>query len=497
MQKTIFTENFLLQNKTAVQLYHEYAADLPIIDYHNHLSPQAIADDKVFENVTQVWLGGDHYKWRAMRAMGVIEKYITGTASDAKKFETWARCVPNTVRNPLFHWSHLELKNHFGIDTYLNGNNAKEVFEQCNAVIKEKKISPKSVFKQFKVEMCGTTDDPTDSLIHHKQLSGISHQMSDGSNQVGQDSNELEHTNSKFKIQNSKFKILPSFRPDKGFNIDNKPAFFNFIDALETASGQTISSFDDLITAFEKRVDYFHANGCRVSDHGLNTMPTKFEMNTALNNEFSDFLKTGRKDAIFSDKDAFVGTLLQALCKIYHARGWVQQFHLGALRNNNTRFSALLGADVGTDSVGDWSQAVHLSRFLDALDVSNQLAKTVLYNLNPADNELMATMAGNFNDGSISGKMQFGSAWWFLDQKDGMEKQLNALSNMGIISTFIGMTTDSRSFLSFPRHEYFRRTLCNLFATEMENGLLPNDAQWMGEIIKNICYYNAKKYFDL
>ena len=490
MQKTIFNENFLLQNNTAVHLYHQYAADLPIIDYHNHLSPQAIADDKVFENVTQVWLGGDHYKWRAMRAMGVSEKYITGTASDAEKFETWARCVPNTVRNPLFHWSHMELKTFFGIDTYLNGENAKEIFDQCNAIIREKKISPQSVFKQFKVEMCGTTDDPTDNLEYHKQLSAISYQLS--TNNFEQEITQ----NSKLKAQSS-FKVLPSFRPDKGFNIDNKPAFLKFIDALETTSGQAISSFNDLVTAFEKRVDYFHNNGCRVSDHGLNTMPTKFEMSTALRNEFSDFLKTEGKDAIFSDKDAFVGTLLQALCKMYHARGWVQQFHLGAIRNNNTRFSSLLGADIGTDSVGDWSQTANLSRFLDALDVNNQLAKTILYNLNPADNELMATMAGNFNDGSIYAKMQFGSAWWFLDQKDGMEKQLNALSNMGIISTFIGMTTDSRSFLSFPRHEYFRRTLCNLFATDMENGLLPDDAQWMGEIIKNICYHNAKKYFTL
>ena len=480
-QQTIFNEDFLLQNKTAVQLYHQYAADLPIIDYHNHLSPQAIADDKVFENITQVWLGGDHYKWRAMRALGVDEKFISGNTSDKEKFLAWATCVPNTVRNPLFHWSHLELKKIFGVEEYLNEHNATEIFERCNSILKEKKVSPQFIFNYFKVEMCGTTDDPCDNLEFHRTI---------------RTTNKKDITNSGIYAGVSP-QIFPSFRPDKAFNIENKIAFFQFIDALEIASNQKITSFETLLSAFEKRIDFFHQNGCRVSDHGLTTMPTKFEMNTALRNNFSTFLIDRHHSKSFPDADAFVGTLLQALCKMYHARDWVQQFHLGAIRNNNTRLTTRMGSDVGVDSVGDWSQAVNLSRFLDALDVNDELAKTILYNLNPADNELMATMAANFNDGTRAGKIQYGAAWWFLDQKDGIEKQLNDLSNMGIVSTFVGMTTDSRSFLSYPRHEYFRRILCNLFATDMENGLLPNDEKWMGEIIRNISYFNAKKYFAL
>ena len=480
-QQTIFNEDFLLQNKTAVQLYHQYAADLPIIDYHNHLSPQAIADDKVFENITQVWLGGDHYKWRAMRALGVDEKFISGNTSDKEKFLAWATCVPNTVRNPLFHWSHLELKKIFGVEEYLNEHNATEIFERCNSILKEKKVSPQFIFNYFKVEMCGTTDDPCDNLEFHRTI---------------RTTNKKDITNSGIYAGVSP-QIFPSFRPDKAFNIENKIAFFQFIDALEIASNQKITSFETLLSAFEKRIDFFHENGCRVSDHGLTTMPIKFEMNTALRNNFSTFLIDRHHSKSFPDADAFVGTLLQALCKMYHARDWVQQFHLGAIRNNNTRLTTRMGSDVGVDSVGDWSQAVNLSRFLDALDVNDELAKTILYNLNPADNELMATMAANFNDGTRAGKIQYGAAWWFLDQKDGIEKQLNDLSNMGIVSTFVGMTTDSRSFLSYPRHEYFRRILCNLFATDMENGLLPNDEKWMGEIIRNISYFNAKKYFAL
>ena len=480
-QQTIFNEDFLLQNKTAVQLYHQYAADLPIIDYHNHLSPQAIADDKVFENITQVWLGGDHYKWRAMRALGVDEKFISGNTSDKEKFLAWATCVPNTVRNPLFHWSHLELKKIFGVEEYLNEHNATEIFERCNSILKEKKVSPQFIFNYFKVEMCGTTDDPCDNLEFHRTI---------------RTTNKKDITNSGIYAGVSP-QIFPSFRPDKAFNIENKIAFFQFIDALEIASNQKITSFETLLSAFEKRIDFFHQNGCRVSDHGLTTMPTKFEMNTALRNNFSTFLIDRHHSKSFPDADAFVGTLLQALCKMYHARDWVQQFHLGAIRNNNTRLTTRMGSDVGVDSVGDWSQAVNLSRFLDALDVNDELAKTILYNLNPADNELMATMAANFNDGTRAGKIQYGAAWWFLDQKDGIEKQLNDLSNMGVVSTFVGMTTDSRSFLSYPRHEYFRRILCNLFATDMENGLLPNDEKWMGEIIRNISYFNAKKYFAL
>ncbi len=465
---TIITPDFLLSNKQAKNLYHNYAAKLPIIDYHNHLSPKEIAENKKFENLTDIWLKGDHYKWRAMRALGVNEKFITGSSTDEEKFTAWANVFPQTVRNPLFHWSQMELKNYFGIDEYLNDKSAKAIYKTASGMLQKNTHCTQSLLNKYKVELVGTTDDPCDDLTFHKKISE----------------------------SNFNAKVLPTFRPDKIFNIADRNQFINYIRLLEKASGIKILNISDLLAALEKKINYFHKHGCRIADHGLATMPSQITFTSALEKEFSQFVQ-GKNKNTFSNPDRFVGAILFSLCKMYHKKGWVQQFHLGPIRNNNTRIMGLVGVDAGTDSIGDYPQAVHLSQFLNALDQRDQLAKTILYNINPADNEVFATMCGNFNDGSLKGKVQFGSGWWFLDQKHGMESQLNALSNMGLISTFIGMTTDSRSFLSYSRHEYFRRILCNLLGVDMENGLIPNDEKWIGEIVQNISYYNAKSYFNI
>ena len=465
---TIITPDFLLSNKQAKNLYHHYAAHLPIIDYHNHLSPKEIAENKKFENLTDIWLKGDHYKWRAMRALGVNEKFITGSSTDEEKFTAWANVFPQTVRNPLFHWSQMELKNYFGIDEYLNDKSAKAIYKTASGMLQKNTHCTQSLLNKYKVELVGTTDDPCDDLTFHKKISE----------------------------SNFNAKVLPTFRPDKIFNIADRNQFINYIRLLEKASGIKILNISDLLAALEKKINYFHKHGCRIADHGLATMPSQITFTSALEKEFSQFVQ-GKNKNTFSNPDRFVGAILFSLCKMYHKKGWVQQFHLGPIRNNNTRIMGLVGVDAGTDSIGDYPQAVHLSQFLNALDQRDQLAKTILYNINPADNEVFATMCGNFNDGSLKGKVQFGSGWWFLDQKHGMESQLNALSNMGLISTFIGMTTDSRSFLSYSRHEYFRRILCNLLGVDMENGLIPNDEKWIGEIVQNISYYNAKSYFNI
>jgi glucuronate isomerase len=463
---TIITPDFLLSNKQAKNLYHNYVAKLPIIDYHNHLSPKEIAENKQFSNLTEIWLKGDHYKWRAMRTLGVNEKYITGTASDEEKFTAWARVFPHTVRNPLFHWSQMELKNSFGVNEYLNEKSAKNIYKTTSALLQKSSHCTQSLLNNYKVELVGTTDDPCDDLSFHKQI----------------------------KDSNCKAQVLPTFRPDKVFNIGDRANFLKYIGELEKASGIKIYNISDLLAALEKRVNYFHKHGCRISDHGLISMPAQVSFTSALEKEFAQFVQGKNKNA-FSNPDRFAGSILFSLCKMYHKKGWVQQFHLGPIRNNNTRIMGLVGVDAGTDSIGDYSQAVNLSQFLNALDQRDQLAKTILYNINPADNEMFATMCGNFNDGSMVGKVQFGSGWWFLDQKQGMENQLNALSNMGVLSTFIGMTTDSRSFLSYARHEYFRRVLCNLLGSDMENGIIPNDEKWIGQIVQNIAYHNAKNYF--
>lgn len=465
--KTIFTDQFLLESKTATKLYHDHVAQLPIIDYHNHLPPQEIASNKIFKNITEIWLKGDHYKWRAMRALGIDEKFISGNASDEQKFAAWAKCLPQTIRNPLFHWSHLELKKPFGINEYLNENNAAAIYKKCNTQLQKAAYSTQGLLLNYKVELVGTTDDPCDDLQHHKKIA------KDG-----------------FKV-----KVLPTFRPDKFFNIGDKISFIQYLQQLEKVTGIKINSLDSLIMAIENRVDYFHQHGCRVSDHGFNKMPSQLLMTTAMEKEFKLFIQSKNK-APFSAPENFFGHLLLVVAKMYHKRGWVQQYHLGPIRNNNAKMLKLVGADAGTDSIGDYMHAEAISKFMNTLDQSNELAKTILYNNNPADNEVFASMCANFSDGKIKGKIQFGSGWWHLDQKEGMEKQMNALSNIGMISNFIGMTTDSRSFLSYSRHEYFRRIICNLFANDMERGLIPKDEKWIATILRNICYFNAKEYFN-
>lgn len=464
--KTFLGYEFLLENSTAEILYHEYAAKQPILDYHNHLPPDEIANDKKFDNVTAAWLIGDHYKWRAMRTMGVPERFITGEATDVEKFKKWAETVPFTIRNPLFHWTHLELKRYFGVDELLTPSSAEHIYYHCSDLLKTDAYSTRNLLHKMNVELLCTTDDPVDDLRHHQQM-----------RQKGLDIG---------------IKMLPTFRPDKAVLIE-KETFPAYIQRLGEAANVGIQSFDDLLQALKNRIDFFHKNDCRLSDHGLEQAYsddfTQGEVNAIFQNRLSGVKiskKEGRK---------FKSAVLYHLSCLYAERGWAQQFHLGALRNNNTRLLQHLGPDTGFDSIGDWEQAASLSKFLNRLDSEGKLAKTILYNLNPKDTEVMATMVGNFNDGSMKGKMQYGSAWWFLDQKDGMEKQINALSNMGLLSCFIGMLTDSRSFLSFPRHEYFRRLLCNLIGRDVHNGELPNDTKWLGGIVEDICYFNAKNYF--
>ena len=463
---TIINDSFLLESKLANTLYHSYLAHLPIIDYHNHLSPKAIAKNTSYDTLTDIWLTGDHYKYRAMRAWGVPEKFISGSATKEQKFLAWADCMPNTLRNPLFHWSHMELKNSFGINEYLNKNNALAIYKNANKQLQKKALSTRGILASYKVELVGTTDDPCDNLQYHKLL------------------------------QKETLKMLPSFRPDQIFKIQDKQSFMQYLQQLEKAANCKIKTIADLLEALEQRVNYFHDHGCRIADHGLNNMPSSLSFTKELDIAFTQFVQN-KKDLHFSMADNFVGVVLLALSKMYYKKGWVQQFHLGPIRNNNTRLQEKLGFDAGADSIGDYTQAKTLSHFLNTLDAKGQLCKTILYNSNPADNEVFATLCGNFNESGIRGKVQFGAAWWFLDQKEGIEKQINAISNMGLISTFIGMTTDSRSILSYARHEYFRRVICNLFAKEMITGLLPNDEKWVGAMLQNIAYHNAKSYFNL
>jgi len=464
--KKFMDENFLLQSNTAQQLYHEFAAVMPIIDYHNHLPPDQVANDINFENITQVWLSGDHYKWRAMRTNGVDEKFITGKATDLEKFQQWAATVPYTLRNPLYHWTHLELQRYFGIHDILNENSAVRIYEECSAKLQSKEYSVRGLLKKMNVERICTTDDPADSLQHHQKL----------------------------QQENSFIKMNPAFRPDKAMNVDDVDVFCRYLTALEKAADISVTTFSDYLNALKTRHDFFADNNCSISDHGLEEIYAEDYTQAEIENIF-DKVRLG-KGITLEENRKFKSAMLVIFAEWDFEKGWVQQYHLGALRNNNTRMLQQLGPDTGWDSIGDFSQARTLSKFLNRLDKENKLAKTIIYNLNPADNELMATMIGNFNDGSVPGKVQWGSGWWFLDQKDGMIKQINALSNMGLLSRFVGMLTDSRSFLSFPRHEYFRRILCNLFGEEIENGELPNDIAWTGKIIQDICYNNAKNYFN-
>ncbi|QEC65819.1 glucuronate isomerase [Panacibacter ginsenosidivorans] len=463
--KEFLDENFLLETKTAQQLYHEYAAPMPIIDYHCHLPPDHVATDFNFNNLTQAWLYGDHYKWRAMRTNGVQEKFITGEADDKQKFEHWAATVPYTLRNPLYHWTHLELQRYFNVQDILNANSADKIYNACTEQLITKEYSVRNLLRKMDVRIVCTTDDPVDSLEHHRKI------KEDG-----------------FEIP-----VLPAFRPDKAMDISVATTFNAYLEKLESVSNISITSFDDYLNALKNRHNFFEAMGCCLSDHGLEEIYSADFTDSEINTIFNK-IRSGN-DLNNDEQYKFKSAMLVHFAEWDWEKGWVQQFHLGALRNNNSRMLQLLGPDTGWDSIGDFSQASALSKFLNKLDKEDKLAKTIIYNLNPADNELMATMTGNFNDGSVAGKVQWGSAWWFLDQKDGMIKQLNTLSNMGLLSRFVGMLTDSRSFLSYPRHEYFRRILCNLFGNEIENGELPNDIKWTGKIIQDICYNNAANYF--
>ncbi|NUQ61400.1 MAG: glucuronate isomerase [Pirellulales bacterium] len=467
MGDVFITENFLLQSDTAVRLYHEYAKELPIIDYHCHLPPQQIAEDHRFQNLTQIWLYGDHYKWRAMRAAGVAERYCTGNATDREKFQKWAETVPQTLRNPLYHWTHLELKRPFGIsDRLLNPETAEGIWNECNEKLAQDQFSCRGILRQMKVVLVCTTDDPTDHLDHHAALAA----------------------DRGFPVR-----VLPTFRPDKGMAIENPEAFRAWVDRLAVASNLEIKDFRGYLEAIRRRHDFFHRMGCRLSDHGVETLYAEDYTDSEIDAIFRQAIRGERADR--SQAARFKSAMLYELALLDFDKGWTQQFHIGAMRNNNTRYFRAIGPDTGFDSIGDWPLAAPLSRFLDRLDRDQRLTRTILYNLNPSDNDVVATMVGNFQDGSMPGKMQFGSGWWFLDQKHGMESQLNSLSNQGLLSRFVGMLTDSRSFLSYTRHEYFRRILSNLLGTEIERGLLPRDLDLVGTMVQDICYYNAAGYF--
>ena len=458
-------DNFLLENKYAEELYHEHAARMPILDYHNHLPPNEIAENKIFRSITEIWINGDHYKWRAMRTLGIDEKYITGRASDLEKFQKWAHTVPYTMRNPLYHWTHMELDRYFGINELLNTKSADTIFQATSEKLNTPDFSCQNLLSKMNVEVLCTTEGPTATLEHHRILSK----------------------------SNFKTKVSTAFRPDDALFI-GVDSYNDYLDELEVVTGKTIGSYEALCDALRNRINFFNDNGCTLSDHGLEHMYVEDFTESEIKSIFKK--KRDGQNITADEVSKFCSALLLFLTETYHEFGWVQQFHLGALRNNNSRMHQLLGPNTGWDSIGDYPQAQNLSKFLNILDSKNVLTKTIIYNVNPSDNEAMAAMIGNFNDGSIKGKVQFGSGWWFLDQKDGMIQQMNALSNIGLISCFVGMLTDSRSFLSYPRHEYFRRILCNLFGKDIQNGELPNDMGWIGQIVEDISYNNAKEYFN-
>jgi len=468
MSNQFLTEDFLLQTATARNLYHEHAEKMPIYDYHCHLPAHQIAANHQFENLTQAWLYGDHYKWRAMRANGIAEKYITGNANDYEKFEKWAQTVPYCIRNPLYHWTALELKNIFGIkDKLLGPETAREIYETCSEMLRTPEFKVRNLMRKANVRLVCTTEGPLDSLEHHKKIRA-----------------------DRFEI-----KVHTAFRPDKSMAVEDITALNVFIDKLEEVCNMEITNYHQYIEAIWKRHAYFHENGCRLSDHGLETAYAEDYTEKEIGNIFSK-IRSG-KDLDLCQCLKFKSAMMFELALMDYESGWAQQLHLGALRNNSTRMFNSLGRDIGCDSMGDLEIARPLSKFLDRLDKGNKLPKTIIYNLNPKDNALCATMIGNFQDGSVPGKMQYGSAWWFLDQKDGMTEQMNVLSNMGLLSRFIGMLTDSRSFLSFPRHEYFRRILCNMLGNDVETGLLPDDFDLLGKIVEDICFNNAKNYFPM
>ena len=457
-------EDFLLSTKTARKLYHQYAETEPIFDYHCHISPRDVAANRQFKNLFEIWLEGDHYKWRAMRTNGVAECFCTGQAGPFDKFKAWAATVPHALRNPLYHWTHLELKRYFGITDLLDEKTADKIWKKANEKLATPELTAQGILKKFKVKVVCTTDDPVDNLEHHRAFASQGHPT----------------------------KMLPAFRPDWALTV-NQPAGFNkWVEQLAAASNIDINGFSAFLTALRKRHDFFHAQGCRLSDHGLNYC-------------FSDFCSDKAAAAIFDkarrgefvsppEHGQFASFMMLFFGQLDAKKSWTKQLHIGALRSANTRRLKQLGPDTGFDSIGDWPQCSALAAYLDRLDQENSLPKTIIYNVNPADNYACAAMIGNFQDGTIPGKIQFGSGWWFLDQKEAMERQMNALSNLGLLSRFIGMITDSRSFMSYPRHEYFRRTLCNLIGRDMESGLIPNEEKLVGPMIRNICYANAKQY---
>jgi len=465
--KNFLDENFLLQTETAKMLYHEHASKMPIIDYHCHLNPSLVANDHQFNTLTEIWLGGDHYKWRAMRTNGIDEKYCTGKdTSDWEKFEKWAETVPYTMRNPLYHWTHLELKTGFGIEKLLSPATAREIYDECTAKLQTPAYSARNLMRKYNVEVVCTTDDPIDSLEHHI----------------------------KTKKDGFEIKMLPTWRPDKAMAVENAAGFREYVEKLSTASGISIITFDNLIEALRNRHNFFSEAGCRLSDHGIEEFYAEDYTEAQIKAIFNKVV--GGQELAHSEVLQFKSAMMVLFAEMDWEKGWTQQFHYGTIRNNNTRMFHQLGADTGFDSIGTFNTSQALSKFLNRLEVQNKLTKTILYNLNPADNEMIATMTGNFQDGTVAGKIQFGSGWWFLDQKDGMEKQLNSLSVLGLLSRFVGMLTDSRSFLSYPRHEYFRRTLCNLIGNDVENGLLPHgELEFISNMVENICYNNAKSFF--
>ena len=468
--KTFITDQFLLKNKTAERLFHDYAKDMPIIDYHCHLSPQEIAEDKHYRSITEMWLDGDHYKWRAIRSAGVSEKDITGHLGDPKydkeRFDTWAKVLPQTLGNPLYHWTQLELLRYFNIDELLTPATSDKIYEQTNSIITQDNFSAKNLIRKFNLKFIGTTDDPIDSLEYHKTIAD----------------------------SNFECKVTPSWRPDKAVKIELK-SFQDYIKQLSSVCGSPITSLAELVSALKSRLDHFKKHGCSVSDHGLDEFV--FTRNFSENQVDQIFKKALKNEELTQQEIVqYKSYLLVELGKVYSQYDWVMQLHMGALRNNNTKMFNLVGADFGFDSINDKNYAPELSAFLDTLNMTDALPKTILYSLNPRDNEMLGAMIGNFQ-GDIPGKIQLGSGWWFNDQKDGMEKQLIAISSLGLLTRFVGMLTDSRSFLSFSRHEYFRRILCNMIGTWAEDGEVPMDLEYLGGIVKDISYNNAHHYFKL
>lgn len=466
--KPFMDKNFLLDNDFSQILYHNHAKQQPIIDYHCHLNPAHIAQDRTFDNLGQIWLEGDHYKWRAMRTNGIEERFITGKdTSDWEKFEKWAETMPYTMRNPLYHWTHLELRRAFGVETILKPETARAIFEECTDKLRTPEFSARGLLKKFNVEVVCTTDDPIDSLEHHIAL----------------------------KKEGYGVKVLPTWRPDRAMAVENPAAFRSYIEQLSQVSGVSISRFSDVIDALQVRHDFFAGVGCKLSDHGIEEFYaedyTQAQIDTIFNKVYGGNALT-KEETI-----QFKSAMLYEFAVMDNQKGWTQQLHFGVIRNNNTRYFNSIGVDTGFDSIGDFTLAKSMSKYLDRLDATNQLPKTILYNLNPRDNELIATMLGNFQDGTIPGKIQFGSGWWFLDQKFGMTAQMNSLSALGLLSRFVGMLTDSRSLLSYPRHEYFRRTLCHLIGTDVVNGELPaSEMDFLGKLVEGVSYHNAKQYFS-